>query len=80
MSDLINHPDHYGGKDNPLEVINIIEFFNLNFCLGNVIKYILRAETKNIREQLIIEDYEKARWYLNRHIENLKQRLKNEEN
>jgi hypothetical protein len=30
MSEAVNHPKHYGGKDNPLEVINIIN--HLTFC------------------------------------------------
>lgn len=59
---LINHPEHYQG--NGIEVIDIIDSFDLNFALGNVIKYILRADKKGNRKQ----DLEKARWYLNREI------------
>lgn len=65
----VNHPSHYGGESNTYETIKIIESYNLNFSLGNVIKYTLRAG-KKINE---IEDLEKARWYLERHINNLKQ-------
>jgi translation initiation factor 2B subunit (eIF-2B alpha/beta/delta family) len=55
---LVNHPEHYQGKG--LEVIDIIEAFDLNFSLGNAIKYILRADKKGNRKQ----DLEKARWYI----------------
>src|SRR5262249_2287986 len=43
--ELVNHPSHY--KGNKFEAIDIIEDFNLNFNLGNAIKYILRAGKKN---------------------------------
>jgi hypothetical protein len=66
----INHPDHYGGGDNPYEAIKVIEAWELGFHLGNTVKYISRAGKKSSEKE--IEDLEKARWYLNRHIENLK--------
>lgn len=56
--DPIN-PDHYRGDT----VMRIIEDFDLGFCLGNVIKYILRHATK-----AGLEDLKKARWYLDREI------------
>ena len=59
---LVNHPQHYQG--NGIEVIDIIDSFELNFALGNAIKYILRADKKGNRKQ----DLEKARFYLNREI------------
>lgn len=46
MPDPVNHPAHYGGTDNPFEPIKIIEHYDLNFSLGNVIKYTLRAGKK----------------------------------
>lgn len=67
-SDNVNHPKHYGGADNPFEPIKIIEYYDLGFCLGNAIKYILRAPFKGNLE----EDLKKAEWYLNREIERLK--------
>tara|TARA_B100000287_G_C20240459_1_gene625879 strand:+ start:396 stop:608 length:213 start_codon:yes stop_codon:yes gene_type:complete len=66
----VNHPSHYGGETNIYEAIKIIEAYNLNFSLGNVIKYTLRAG-KKINE---IEDLEKAKWYLERHITNLREK------
>ena len=66
----VQNPSHYGGKDNPYEAIKVIEAWNLGFCLGNTIKYISRAGKKD--ESKEIEDLEKALWYLDRHIQKLK--------
>ena len=66
----VNHPAHYGGKDNPYEAIKVIEAWELDFCLGNVIKYISRAGKKG--EWKHREDLEKAAWYLDRAIKNIK--------
>lgn len=68
MSDAVNHPSHYGGVDNPYEAIKVIEAWGLGFNLGNTVKYIARAERKGAT----IQDLEKARWYLDREIENRK--------
>ena len=46
MSEQVNHPQHYGGKDNPFEAIKVIEAWDLDFCLGNAVKYISRAAKK----------------------------------
>jgi hypothetical protein len=67
----VDHPQHYHGKDNVYEAIKVIEAWNLDFCLGNTIKYIARAEKKHFDNSL--EDLEKARWYLDRKINQLKQ-------
>jgi hypothetical protein len=66
--ELVNHPQHYGGKDNPYEAIKVIEAWNLGFCLGNTIKYISRAGKKDDT----IQELEKALWYLKREIKTLK--------
>ncbi len=66
----VDHPAHYGGKDNPYEAIKVIEAWKLGFCLGNTVKYIARAGKKSAQTEL--EDMEKARWYLDRQIEFLK--------
>lgn len=29
MSEQVNHPQHYGGKDNPFEAIKVIEAWRL---------------------------------------------------
>ena len=66
--ELVNHPDHYGGKDNPYEVIKVIRAWNLSFSLGNVIKYVARAGKKDPTRRL--EDLHKAMWYLQEEIAN----------
>jgi len=66
----VNHPSHYGGGDNPFEAIKVIEAWQLDFCLGNTIKYISRAGKKS--KDTEIQDLEKALWYLQRKIEYLK--------
>lgn len=59
----VEHPEHY--KGNGLEVIQVIEAFQLGFNLGNAIKYILRAGKKGDKDT----DLEKARWYLKREMQ-----------
>lgn len=68
MTERINHPAHYGGGDDPYEAIKVIEAWGLGFNLGNVVKYISRAERKGAP----VEDLEKASWYLLREIEKRK--------
>lgn len=62
ISNVIDHPSHYNrGK---IEVIDFIEDQGLSFHLGNVIKYVTRAGSKGDK----LEDLKKARWYLDRYI------------
>lgn len=72
MNDTINHPSHY--TDGKIEVIEFIEDKNLNYHKGNAIKYICRAGKKDPQKE--IEDLQKAIWYINREIKNLKRRTK----
>ena len=65
----IDHPAHYGGEGNPYEVIKVIEAWELDFCLGNVVKYISRAGKKDSKKT--VEDLQKAQWYLQRRISQL---------
>ena len=46
MNDAIDHPAHYGGESNPYEAIKVVEAWDLDFYLGNVIKYASRAGKK----------------------------------
>ena len=62
------HPQHYGGKDNLYEAIKVIEAWQVGFNLGNTLKYISRAGKKDN----IIQDLEKALFYLDREIQNRK--------
>ena len=68
MSNNVNHPKHY--HPNTIEVIDAIEVWDLNFSLGNAVKYIARSGLKDPKKT--IEDLEKATWYLNREITRLK--------
>jgi hypothetical protein len=70
MSESVNHPSHYGGGDNPYETIRVIDAWDLDFYLGNVIKYVSRAGKKDSDKE--IQDLEKAKWYLQKKIEKLK--------
>jgi hypothetical protein len=69
MRESVHHPTHYGGADNTYEAIKVIEAWGLDFCLGNVVKYISRAGKKDPNKEL--EDLKKAVWYLNRRIEQI---------
>jgi hypothetical protein len=64
--DLVNQPPHYtaGG----IETIDFIEAKKLNYNLGNVIKYLTRADHKGNK----LEDLRKAQWYLTREINSTK--------
>ena len=63
MTDLVNHPPHYKSHPSGVECIQVTE--HMNFCLGNAVKYIWRADLKGDS----IQDLEKAAWYLDREIE-----------
>jgi hypothetical protein len=63
MPDKINHPKHYtAGK---IEVYDFIEAWNLDFSIGNVVKYVARAPYKGTK----LDDLKKAKWYLEKAIE-----------
>lgn len=65
LNDLINHPQHY--TFGTIEVIDVLEDWKLNYHLGNVVKYVARAEHKGNT----LDDLMKARWYLDRYIRKL---------
>jgi hypothetical protein len=67
----VNHPQHYGGRNNPYEAIKVIDAWELGFSLGNTVKYISRAGKKGKDKEL--EDLRKALWYLQHHIETLEE-------
>jgi len=60
--DPVNHPPHYLTHKSGVECIQITE--HLNFCLGNALKYIWRADAKGDA----INDLSKAVWYIEREI------------
>lgn len=61
-ADMVNHPPHY--KKGGIETIDFIEAKQLPYNLGNVVKYVTRAEHKGAA----VEDLRKAQWYLSREI------------
>ena len=67
-SSNVDHPNHYL-KDSGHEVIDVIEAWNLNFNLGNAVKYIARAGKKDPKKYK--EDLDKAVWYINNQINKL---------
>ena len=73
-TELVEHPEHYGGESNPYEVVKVAEAWGLDedAYLFNVIKYIGRNGKKDGNPPT--QDLEKALWYLQRRINNLKQK------
>jgi hypothetical protein len=62
MEDMINTPPHYTQWG--IEPIDFSISNNLNFCEGNVIKYVTRYKHKNW-----LEDLKKARFYIDKLID-----------
>jgi|HubBroStandDraft_2_1064218.scaffolds.fasta_scaffold178057_2 hypothetical protein len=65
--EMVNHPSHYGGKENPYEVIKVLEAWDLenDALLWNVITYIARKPKES---ESRLEDLKKAEFYLHRRI------------
>lgn len=78
MKDIINHPEHYK-TENGLEAIDVIEAFTEGLQggeatnTGNILKYMCRWKKKNG-----LEDLKKAQWYLNRLIDLVEHKQKEE--
>ena len=76
-TDNVNHPSHY--TDGKIETIDFIEDKNLNFNLGNVVKYVSRCGKKKSKgksiEDKALEDLKKARFYLEREIANRERKM-----
>lgn len=68
IKDKTNTPPHYQGTIQPIDLINAQD---LNFNLGNVVKYVCRAGKK--QGENILTDLEKAKDYINYEIERVKQ-------
>ena len=67
--DNVNHPEYYGGENNQYEAIKVIDAWELDFCLGNVVKYISRAGKKDPNTRK--EDLTKALFYLQHEIDKI---------
>lgn len=63
-NDPVNHPAHYTAYPN-VEVIEITA--QMNFCIGNAVKYLSRAQFKGKEE----EDIQKALWYIRHELDEL---------
>ncbi len=61
--DNIN-PQHYKSHPSGIEAIQVTE--HMNFCLGNAMKYIWRADDKH--QDNGIEDLKKAQWYIEQEL------------
>lgn len=61
--EMVDHPGHY---NKGIETIDYIESWSMDFSTGNVVKYVTRAKYKDKP----LEDLKKAKWYLERLIEN----------
>lgn len=76
--DKVNHPDHYTWLKEKcgIEVIDITR--HMDFCLGNAIKYLLRAGYKSeegySKDKKEIEDLKKAIWYIKDKIKQIKEK------
>ena len=70
-NDEVEHPSHYNsGK---IEVIDYIEDQDLNFNLGNVVKYVSRAGKKDTSKTIV--DLMKAKFYIEREIKRQEARV-----
>lgn len=75
--DMVNAPSHYTWLKDlcGVEPIDICQ--HMDFCIGNAVKYLLRAGHKAECGMPLwkkqIEDYNKAIFYINREIELIKQ-------
>lgn len=63
--DVISKPKHYNSDPSGVEPITITQ--HMSFCLGNVIKYVMRSKYKGSE----LEDLKKAYQYLEWEIQRL---------
>jgi len=70
--EMVDHPAHYGGADNPYEAIKVIEAWGLGFHLGSAVKYISRLNKKAGNSGL--QDARKCLWYIKRYVELLEKK------
>lgn len=64
LAEQVDHPSHYGGKDDPFEVIKVMEAWltrdqMVGALLFNIHKYLARAFKKGDA----LENIKKANWY-----------------
>lgn len=73
INDPVSHPSHY--TDGKIEVIDFILDKKLDFCRGNIVKYVSRAGKKGDKSKEL-EDMKKARQYCDFAIRELERRLR----
>lgn len=76
--EMVNHPSHY--QSNGIEAIDAIRAGigtkgTMDFCHGNALKYLLRANKKGH----YLEDIKKAAWYLNYIIKEFEENTQEEQ-
>jgi hypothetical protein len=75
--DMVNHPPHYTSHPSGVEAIEITRHYD--FAVGNAIKYLWRAGLKKDQTKKDaakeIEDLEKAVFYINDKINQLRKTL-----
>ena len=68
MDKEVEWPPHYTTSE--IQPVEVIDAWNLNFNLGNTLKYICRHSHKGSP----LQDLRKAQWYLSREISKLEER------
>lgn len=68
-SENVDHPSHYGGKDNPYETIKVADALGWGLIGSkfNALKYLMRAGNKDGESEL--KDLNKCKWYVQHAIE-----------
>jgi len=66
-------PEHYGGKDNPYEVIKVIDAWGLqaSFNIANAVKYLSRMFLGKKSNMGMLQDLHKAKTYIEFEIERI---------
>lgn len=66
MPDNVNHPEHYTGKFECIDVMLETQGIDavLDFCICNAFKYLYRHRKKNG-----LEDIKKSKWYIDKYLE-----------
>ncbi|MGO2150878.1 MAG: DUF3310 domain-containing protein [Microbacterium gubbeenense] len=79
MTDAVNHPAHYNLDPSGIECIQVAR--HRNFDIGNAFKYLWRLGLKKAPDREAIDseiqDAEKAIWYIQDHITELRRKKKN---
>lgn len=63
---MVDHPPHYGGSDDPYEAIKVIEAWGATFNIGTALKYLRRHGRKDGVSE--VQDLKKAVFYIQREI------------